>query len=203
ATLARFSLHYSAGLRPSDSPTPSLAGPLRPAPLRWLASRRSLASLFIIPRGFAPRTPLHRRSRGPYAPLRSGGSLRDARSLLSSLFRGASPLGLPYTVARGAPTPRSAPVARFATLARFSLHYSAGLRPSDSPTPSLAGPLRPAPLRWLASRRSLASLFIIPRGFAPRTPLHRRSRGPYAPLRSRGSLRDARSLLPSFSRAPS
>src|SRR5688572_9634036 len=34
---------------------------------------------------------------------------------------------------------------------------------------------------------------IYPRGFAPRTPRHAHSRGPHAPLRSRGSLRFARS----------
>src|SRR5204863_7704923 len=103
--------------------------PTAPAPPTTVTLR-----FIIIPRGFAPRTPLH------------------------ALSRAASP-------------PRSVRVARFAALARVCLYYSAGLRPSDSPTPSLAGPLRPAPLRWLASPRPLASPRITPPRLAPRPPL--------------------------------
>ncbi len=72
----------------------------------------------LNPRGFAPRTPLRRRSRGPLDP-RSAPAARlaalDSRRPISS--REASPLGLPYAVARGGPfNPRSAPAARLAAL---------------------------------------------------------------------------------------
>src|SRR6188768_2332286 len=80
-----------------------------------------------------------------------------------------------------------------------------GLRPSNSPTRSLAGTPYPAPFAWLArgarSRRSRCydesgpiaqwsepPAHFLSRGFAPRTPRHAHSRGPRTPLRSRGSL---------------
>ena len=43
-----------------------------------------MSSIFYLPGDFVPRTPLHRRSRGPCAPLRSGGSF-------ASLTRGRPP----------------------------------------------------------------------------------------------------------------
>src|SRR5262249_42672576 len=142
----------SERLRPSDSPTPSLAGPHCPAPLRWLARHARFFPRAILPGGgavtppaadgslatlslreaFAPRTPLPRPSRGPLAPLRSGASLAPLASppVLSSLEAARSPLLPPMA---------------------HSLRFrSERLRPSDSPTPSLAGPHCPAPLRWLA-----------------------------------------------------
>src|SRR5213079_774836 len=125
------------------------------------------------PSGVAPRTPPHRRSfaasaahsapvahslRSFAAHLRLHG--RVARHLAicemgSSLFRAASPLGLPHTVARS-PLRRLTPLrwltrcARsrrtFASTAgwpatspfvRWALVFSERRRPSDSPTPSL------------------------------------------------------------------
>jgi hypothetical protein len=50
----------------------------------------------VVPWGCAPRTPLHRRSRGPKAPLRSGGA-RPWRAWLT--IPGAVALGLPCPVA--------------------------------------------------------------------------------------------------------
>src|SRR5262245_49521515 len=54
--------------------------------------------------------------------------------------------------------------------------------------------------RWRSHLSASAPLGVFgsnvifdPRGFAPRTPPHAHSRGPLAPLRSRGSLRCARS----------
>src|SRR5262249_42672577 len=158
---------------------------------------RWLTRYAFAPRGFAPRTPLHRRSRGPIAPLRSGGSLATlasslvlscleaARSLLlppmahSLRFRSErlSPLGLPSPVPRGAPLPRSAPVPR----SPRSL-----LPPCYLPWRRRAPP---------SCRRWLTRYAFAPRGFAPRTPLHRRSRGPIAPLRSGGSLATLASSL--------
>jgi hypothetical protein len=44
---------YPEGLRPSDSPTRSLAGPRRPAPFAWLAALRLLA-FFPYPRQGSP-----------------------------------------------------------------------------------------------------------------------------------------------------
>ncbi len=148
-THSRYLSLLSEGLRPSDSPTPSLAG-----------------------------TP---------APLRSGGALRCARSR-------RLPLGLPYTVARGDPRPRSAPVG---ALRRARTRRC----PSDSPTPSLAG--TPAPLRSGGALRCARS-----RRLAPRTPLHRRSRGPRlrsapvgAPLRARRPRLHSPSATPGSLRA--
>src|SRR5687767_10669681 len=98
---------------------------------------------FLFPRGFAPRTPLHARSRGPLRPAPLAWLTRAARSLLGLFPRGL-PLGLPYTLARGDP---SAPL-------RSS--FSEGLRPSDSPTRSLAVPARPRSAPVAHSLRSLA-----------------------------------------------
>src|ERR671910_803407 len=71
------------GFAPPDPPSPSLAGPLRPAPLRRGAPVAGPAppspptSPLALWAGLRPgasprRTPHRRRSRGPYAPLRSG-----------------------------------------------------------------------------------------------------------------------------------
>ena len=72
-------------------------------------------------------------------------------------FRGASPLGLPYTVTRGAPPPRSIPVARFAVLARGSAPRVAalGVPPSVS-----RYPLRMA--KTTIDITDLAGVFAVP-----------------------------------------
>ena len=59
----------------------------------------------LLDRGLRPaRTPYRRRSRGPHAPLRSGGA-RLARDCDLLYDREASPAGLPIAVARGAHAP--------------------------------------------------------------------------------------------------
>ena len=177
------------------------------------------------PMGFAPRTPLHAPSRAA-APARSGrvarshGSLapwneRQVYEMASSLIRGASPLGLPYTRPR-APLRRRAPVAWLARTARsllgtsvrfmrWLLVLSEGLRPSDSPYTRPRAPLRRrAPVAWLARTARLLLgtsvgfmrwLLAYPRGFAPRTPLHAPSRAA-APARSGRVARSHGSLAP-------
>src|SRR6476659_5599604 len=103
----------------------------------------------------------------------------------SFFHRGTSSPEPPYTLSRGGPRPRSVRVARFAALTRCEI---VGLSSPEPLTRSLAGPPGPAPFAWLASLRSLAARSS---DFVPRTPLHALSRGPPAPLRSRGSLRCA------------
>ena len=139
--------------------------------------------------------------------------VRGFRSALAELdtniSRGASPLGLPCTLARGGPTPRSAPVAHSLSLVSLRGASPLGLPCTlarGGPTPrsarrgslavarsSLRGasPLglpctlaRGGPTPRSARRGSLAVARFSSRGFAPRTPLHARSRGPDAPLRS-------------------
>ena len=97
----RSRLRSSEGLRPSDSPTRSLAGPLN-RPLRSRGSLTAFARVFAPPRGFAPRTPLHAHSRGHSIPAPFAWLAHGVRSRLS-LAPGASTLGLPYTLTRGAP----------------------------------------------------------------------------------------------------
>src|SRR4029453_6700527 len=163
----------------------------RPAPLP--AARVAALARAVVAtgshRGFAPRTPHRRRSRGPNAPLRFRrlASLRSLAPLLPRVLTGASPPGPPIAVARGAPTPRSASGGsrRCARSRRCCHGFSPGLRPPDPPSPSLAGPRRPAPLP--AARVAALARAVVAtgshRGFAPRTPHRRRSRGPDAPLR--------------------
>src|SRR6476659_11032850 len=59
-------------------------------------------------RGFAPRTPLHGRSRGPPRPAPLPWLTHFVRSLLSA---GLRPSNSPTRSLAGTPTPRSAPVA--------------------------------------------------------------------------------------------
>src|SRR6476660_1887226 len=81
------------------------------------------------------RTPSRRRSRGPNAPLRSGGTRAFARVLVHP--GDLRPAGPPLAVARGAPTPRSAPAAHARSPAcSFS---RATFVPPDPLSPSLAG----------------------------------------------------------------
>ena len=121
-------------------------GAPRPAPLAWLTRfARSLAC-----GGFAPPDPLHARSRGPCAPLRSRGSLAS----LVRLLAGASPRRTPLHARSRGPSPRAARVAH--SLRSFACLR--GLRPPDPPTRSLAGPLRPAPLAWLTRFARFAGL---------------------------------------------
>ena len=169
------------------SPNPltrSLAGAPCPAPIAWLT--RYARSLLALPRGtVVPRTPLHALSRGPRAPLRSRGSL--ATLVRCSLFLvGRSFPEPPYTLSRGGPVPRSGRVAH--SLRSFAARSSSWDGRSPNPlTRSLAGAPCPAPVAWLT--RYARSLLALPRGtVVPRTPLHALSRGPRAPLRSRGSL---------------
>src|SRR5215472_16911993 len=56
--------------------------------------------VILVPRGFAPRTPLQRRSRAPRFAARSAPLAHSRRSFASSWFREASPVGLPYTLCR-------------------------------------------------------------------------------------------------------
>ena len=114
------------------------------------------------------------------------------------MIRGAAPLGLPDTLSRGGPVPRSVRVApSLRSVARagrggdLSIFDPRGCAPRTPRHALSRGPR--APLR---SRGSLAALGrsrrgggdLYPRGCAPRTPRHALSRGPRAPLRSRGSL---------------
>ena len=136
------------GLRPSDSPN-ALS---RAASAGALRSRGSLAALArpwnerqvyelasrpVQPRGFAPRTPLHALSRAASAgasgrvarsrrSLALGTSVRFMSCLSTKLNRGASPLGLPYTLSR-APLRRRAPVVWLARDARSHLERASGL----------------------------------------------------------------------------
>ena len=177
------------------------------------------------PRGFAPRTPLHAPSRAA-APARSGrvarshGSLapcneRQVYEMASSLIRGASPLGLPYTRPR-APLRRRAPVA---WLARGSLapwnerqvyemasSLIRGASPLGLPYTRPRAPLRRrAPVAWLArtarlllgtSVRFMRWLLVLSEGLRPSdSPTRALARRCAGALRSRGSLaRLARSL---------
>ena len=105
------------------------------------------------------------------------------------LFRGASPLGLPYTLSR-APLRRRAPFAWLARCARSRL--IAGCAPRTPRHASLVGAPPPRSVRVARSLRSLASFSgASPLGLARTRSL---ARGPTAPLRSRGSLAVARSL---------
>src|SRR5258708_320897 len=179
------------GFAPSDPPTPSLtrafALPSAPA----ARSRRSLALIGALPLGL-PYAVAHSRFR---APIRSRGSL----AALPRADRGCAPR-TPLR-RRSLALSRSHPLPR---LARGAPSRGSGLCPSDSPTPSLtrafALPSAPAarsrrslarigalPLglpyavahsRFRAPIRSGGSLAALPRadrGFAPRTPLRRRS----------------------------
>src|SRR6478672_39609 len=111
---------YSEGLRPSESPTRSLAR-------RFAGSLRSRGSLAALvrslaredvdssPKGFAPRTPQHALSlaASPARSVRVAHSLRSfaaSRGRTSILLRRASPLGLPNTLSRS-PLRRLAPFA--------------------------------------------------------------------------------------------
>src|SRR5258708_26924469 len=189
--LARGAPSRGSGLCPSDSPTPSLprafALPSAPA----ARSRRSLARIGALPLGL-PYAVAPARFR---APIRSGGSL----AALPRADRGFAPR-TPLR-RRSLALSRSHPLRR---LARGAPSRGSGLCPSDSPTPSLtrafALPSAPAarsrrslarigalPLglpyavahsRFRAPIRSGGSLAALPRadrGFAPRTPLRRRS----------------------------
>ena len=203
-------LVFVEGLRPSNSPTRSLAG----APRSPLRSRGSFAALTRSPTRSLAGAP-----RSPSAPV--------ARFL----SRGFA-LELPTRSLAGPRGPRSAPRGSFAALTRSPTRSLAGapgsplrsrgsfsvegLRPSNSPTRSLAG-APGSPLRSVArSLRSLAPLHgrsrgpldprsapvarFLSRGFAPRTPPHARSRGPLAP-RSAPVARSLRSLAPLHGRS--
>src|SRR5262245_59792784 len=121
----------------------------------------------------------------------------------TNLIRGAPPLGLPYTLSR-APLRRRAPFAWLARHARsrprtdVQVYETASslirrLRPSDSPTRSLArrcaGALRSRGSLAMLARdlgptfRFMRQLLVLSDGFAPRTPLHALSRAA-APARS-------------------
>src|SRR5512145_475659 len=107
-------------------------------------------------------------------------TFRSSSSTTGVIFnRGASPLGLPYTLARGDP---SAPLPSRGSLAALvrDQAVTGGLRPSDSPTRSLAGTPPPRSPRVAHSLRSFATRPSLA-GVAPRTPLHARSRGPLRP----------------------
>src|SRR5215471_17285419 len=83
----------------------------RSSVIERIAPDGSTFSLRLHPRGFAPRTPLHTLSR----------AASPARSVF---IRGASPLGLPYTLSR-APLRRRAPFAWLARGARSLAHLRA------------------------------------------------------------------------------
>ena len=110
-------------------------------------SPANLLHLYHLPRGFAPRTPLHTLSLAA-SPARSGRVARSLRSL--ALDRGLRPSDSPtHSLARrfaGSLRSRGS----LAALARAD----EGLRPSDSPTRSLARRFAGA----LRSRGSLAAL---------------------------------------------
>src|SRR6188508_3025746 len=162
--MSTISLSYSEGLRPSDSPTRSLARRCAGA----LRSRGSLATLArgcgASPLGLAytlSRAPLRRRA--PFAWL-----ARDARSRLW----GFAPRTRLHALSRAAAPARSVRVAR----SRRSL-AAVGLRPSDSPARSLArrcaGALRSRgslarslAARFTGSRSHLALEFVF--GLPPR-----------------------------------
>ena len=161
------------GFASPDPPSPSLAGPQCPAPLRPAPPAPGCLNPGASPR----RTPHRRRSRGPNAPLRSGGralrapgypGLRLPVTLLSP-FACGDPYG-PAPLRRGAP---------FARLVTFSWRASPRRTPHrrrsrgpDAPPAPAGAPCAPC---FRASPR--------------RTPHRRRSRGPNAPLRSGGRLR--------------
>src|SRR4029077_7752670 len=173
---------------PPDPPARSLAGAPRPAPFAWL-TRCARSLVTVAARGALPRrTPLHAHSRGPHAPLRSRGSL--AALVRWSLLQpgGLCPAGPSCTLTRGGPTPRSVRVAH--SLRSFAGHCCSpgGFAPPDPPARSLAGAPRPPPFAWL-TRCTRSLVTVAARGALPRRPpLHAHSRGPHAPLRSRGSL---------------
>ena len=119
----------------------------------------------IILRGASPRrTPLHVRSRGPRAPLRSRGSLAAAHSRNWSSRGGLRPAAPPYTCARGGPGPRSAHVARSPPLTRADAvirpaeHDRAVLRPEPETVAQRGIRLRPrGPTFGMKSRSQAGS----------------------------------------------
>ena len=122
---------------------------------------------------------------------RVAGSTPAGRAFLN---RGASPLELPYTLARGGP---GAPLRSRGSLARsFARTYIEGLRPSNSPTRSLAG--APAPrsaLGAMARRReggSRGSLALLVRTCACVSTTDQAARG-LPPAPAHGTV--ARSLV--------
>jgi hypothetical protein len=91
-------------------------------------------------------------------------------------------------------TPRSESLALGLPLAREFTRQT-----SDSPLTVGGRRLTGAPSKPRVAGSSPAGRAIAyPRGFAPRTPLHGRSRGPHAPFRSRGSLACAPSRCRGF-----
>src|SRR5919198_1116310 len=233
-SLVRSSLRfivYSEGLRPSNSPTRSLArrfagslrsrgslavarslvltfhclfrgasplelpytltrSPLRRlAPFAWLTRCRSFARPYVslfIPRGFAPRTPLHAHSlaASPARSVRVAHSLSLVRSSLRFIVysEGLRPSNSPTrSLARrfaGSLRSRgSLAVARSLVLTFHCLFR--GASPLELPYTLTRSPLRRlAPFAWLTRCRSFARPYVslfIPRGFAPRTPLHAHS----------------------------
>src|SRR6266571_115087 len=120
------------------------------------------------------------------------------------ITRGASPLGLPYTVARGHPlrSPRRSRGSLAAARSLLQLFITRGASPLRLPyTVARGHPLR-SPRRSrgsLAAARSLLQLFIT-RGASPLRLPYTVARGHplRSPRRSRGSLAAARSLLQLF-----
>ena len=171
--LARYARSRSLGLRPSDSPTRSLARRFAPRSARVAHSLRSFASRGASPLGLPytlSRSPLRRLA--PVAWL-----TRCARSLL---LRGLAPR-TPLHASLARPASPLAPLSLARSRGSFALS-PARLRPSDSPTASLARPASPlAPLRWLAHfARSLLAA-----GFAPRAPPTRERSGASGPRERR------------------
>src|SRR6476659_5002657 len=165
----------SAGLRPSNSPTRSLAGTPTPRSAPVAHSLRSFASVC----GASPLELPYTVARGdPHAPLRSRGSLT---SFVRFCLRGFAPRTPLHGRSRGPPRP--APLPWLTHFVRSLL--SAGLRPSNSPTRSLAGTPTPRSAPVAHSLRSFASVC----GASPLELPYTVARGdPHAPLRSRGSL---------------
>ena len=123
--------YLPGGFAPPDPPSPSLAGPLCPAPLR---RARSLRFASFLCRGASPRrTPRHAHSRAASPRARPFAWARSLRFFAGGL----RPPGPPLAVARGAPSPRSAPagLARFASLAFVLSGTRSGLPDFRARTP--------------------------------------------------------------------
>ncbi len=142
----------------------------------------------ILPGDFVPRTPLHRRSRGPPGPAPRRWLARSARSRWPP--RQCVPRTPLHRRSRGPPGPAPRRWLARSARSRWPPRQCVPRTPLHRRS---RGPPGPAPRRWLA--RSARSRWP-PRQCVPRTPLHRRSRGPPGPAPRRWLARSARSRWP-------